>query len=175
MITNAIEALTPLIQVLNLAQKDGTSWCQLYHAVMDAFLKVKQSGRDSIVSAVEKRLDLLLNPLVHLFLFLDKKIRMPKNEINIIVKWFEALKIPEFKRFLFSFEMNNNVEISRKLQFFMKYCAEGIAVSEASVERCFSVHRRIHSPMRASLDSSIVEDILFIRYNHSLSLEKKSI
>ena len=69
MITNAIEALTPLIQVLTLAQKDGTSWRQLYHAVMDAILKVKQSGRDSIVSVVEKRLDLLLNPFVHLFLF----------------------------------------------------------------------------------------------------------
>ena len=100
---------------------------------------------------------------------------MPENEINIIVKWFEAFKIPKFERFLFSFEMNTNVEIPRKLQFLMKYCAEGIAVSEASVERFFSVHGSIHSPMRAYLDSSIVEDILFIRYNHSLSLEKNQV
>jgi hypothetical protein len=40
-------------------------------------------------------------------------------------------------------------------------------VSEAAVERCFSVHKFIHSPLRASMSDELVDDILFIRYNHS--------
>ena len=40
-----------------------------------------------------------------------------------------------------------------------------IPVSEAAVERCFNIHKRVHSAYRASLSDSIVEDILFLRYN----------
>ena len=42
----------------------------------------------------------------------------------------------------------------------------GIAVSEASVERCFNIHKRMHSPFRASISPDVVDDVLFIRYNN---------
>ena len=39
-------------------------------------------------------------------------------------------------------------------------------MNEATVERCFSAHKRIHTPMRASLHDESVNDLLSIRYNH---------
>ena len=57
------------------------------------------------------------------------------------------------------------VPLPRKLRLFVKEKMTKIPVSEAAVERCFSAHKRIHTPMRASLNDEIVDDLLYIRYN----------
>ena len=56
--------------------------------------------------------------------------------------------------------------VPRKLEMFIKFKLNKISTSEAAVERCFSSHKLIHSPMRASLSDEIVDKLLFIRYNH---------
>ena len=59
-----------------------------------------------------------------------------------------------------------DVPLPRKLRLFVKEKMSKIVVSEAAAERCFSAHKRIHTPMRASLHDEIVDDLLYIRYNH---------
>ena len=59
-----------------------------------------------------------------------------------------------------------NVPLPRKLRLFVKEKMSKIPVSEAAVERYFSAHKRIHTPMWASLHDEIVDDLLYIRYNH---------
>ena len=41
-----------------------------------------------------------------------------------------------------------------------------MTVSEAAVERCFDIHKLIHSSIRSSISDELVDDIRFIRYNH---------
>ena len=50
-----------------------------------------------------------------------------------------------------------------KLKMFEEQILNKIAVSEASVERLFSRHKQIHSPLRASLGNDLVTDCLLIR------------
>lgn len=107
-----------------------------------------------------------MNPIVKLCLFFDEKYILNENDIETLTKWFNALGSPEFEDYLANVYFNKNVELPKGLLWFKKYKIPGIIVSEAAVERCFSIHKRIHTPIRASLSSDTVENILFIRYNH---------
>lgn len=166
-IANSISAIEPLINLLNLSQGDGTNWIEFNEMFHNTTRKIHEAGRDGLYRIISGRTTMLLNPITKLLLFLDKKIELNEIDIQILIKWFDALEIPDFEKFVADCEFHQNVDIPWKLKLFIKFKIPGIAISEASVERCFSVHKRIHSSFRASLSNDIVEDLLFIRYNQT--------
>ena len=54
---------------------------------------------------------------------------------------------------------------STRLTTFSNVILAKILVSEAEVERVFSMHKSIHTKMRARLCPLLVEKMLYIRYN----------
>ena len=164
----AVIALKPLIDVLNLTQTDGMDWCTTYKSIESMLHIYEDTGRDSMVSIIKRRLQLIENPLVKLIRFVEQNSELDDDTCAELNNWFNALKLFEFEEFLADYILCGTRRIPRKFELFYKYKLPRIAVSEASVERCFGIHKRIHTPLRASLTNDIVEDILFIRYNYSI-------
>lgn len=166
-IDNAIAALSPFITVLNIAQKDGCDWSTLYKEFCKAVAKTSECGRDSLAAVAEKRRDFLMNPIVCLDLFVNEKVPLTEACERRLTKWLEALGICEFSQYICDREFHTVANTPRRLRLFLDHKVKSIAVSEAAVERCFNIHKLIHTPMRSSISDELVDDILFIRYNHS--------
>ena len=60
---------------------------------------------------------------------------------------------------------SNAPTLSFRLSSFENTILKNISVSEAAVERLFSRHKRIHSPLRACLSPDVARKCLFIRIN----------
>ena len=73
----------------------------------------------------------------------------------------------EFDQLIADRDFNGeHATVPRRLELFVNNKITKIAVSEAAVERCFSLHKLVHSALRSSLSNELVIDILFIRYNY---------
>lgn len=168
LIENSILALTPFVDVLNKSQKDGEGWPKLYSAYFNAISKVSERGLDKISEIAEIRKKWIKNPIVSLDLYLNKAEEIDEETVEILYKWMEALKIDDFKKYTADREFNPKSIPSKRLKLFHEEKLKCIAISEAAVERCFSIHKLIHTPLRNRHSDDIVEDILFIRYNHKV-------
>lgn len=179
LIENSIIALTPFIDVLNKSQQDGTGWPKIYSEYCNAIEKTSERGLDKISDIAENRKKWIKNPIVCLDLYLNKIEEIDDNAVEKLYKWMGALKIEDFKKYTADREFNPNSIPSRRLKLFHEEKLKCISISEAAVERCFSIHKLIHSPLRAKLTDDIVEDILFIRYNYeiieNIELDEKEI
>jgi hypothetical protein len=166
-VENSIAALSPFIKVLNMAQTDGSDWPSLYREFSKAVADTITFGSDSLAAVAEKRRNFLLNPVVSLDLYAKDSSTLSEDCEKRLTRWLEALQIPEFTKFVCDREFHSSTVVPRRLQLFIEHKVNSITVSEAAVERCFSVHKLIHSPMRSSISDDLVDDILFIHYNHS--------
>ena len=92
----------------------------------------------------DKQREYIWNPLVKLILNCDKKIALSVEDSFIVVKWLNALNIPEFEQYVIDLEFDSHVEFPLRFKHFLKFKIKEIAVSEPSVERCFNVPKRIH-------------------------------
>ena len=162
-----VSALQPFIHVLNLAQTDGCSWPSLYRAFDDAVDKCRQRGLDGVVAVAESRRFMLLNDLVAIQQFTSGiLLNLDTETENRIVRWFNALGVSDFSTYLADREFHGtSATVPRRLKLFLDHKLQQFTVSEAAVERCFSVHKSIHTPLRASLSKDMVDHILFVRYN----------
>lgn len=165
LIDYSIQALTPFIDILNNSQVDGASWTTFYTDYCHAINKTSQRGLHKIVEIAEKRRSWVKNPIVKMDLYLNNIEEIDDQTIELLFEWTHALKIPDFKKYTADKEFNSRAVPSRKLKLFHTEKLKSIAISEASVERCFSQHKLIHTPLRASIKDDLVEDILYIRYN----------
>jgi hypothetical protein len=110
----------------------------------------------------------VLNDIVKLDLFMKGECELSEQSESRLVKWLGALGVDSFEKYVCDREFHGNVaEAPRRLRLFVEHKIPTIAVSEASVERCFSMHKQIHTPLRSSLSDDLVQDILYIRYNHT--------
>ena len=165
-INNIVNALEPFIDVLNSAQSDEADWMSVYSSYCSAIQTTRLKGFDSLVTVAENRRHMLLNEVVALLLYVEKHQNLDLQKEQRIKRWLSALNVPEFEKYVADREFHGvNATVPRRLRLFIDHKIKGVAVSEAAVERCFSVHKLVHSSLRASLTDEIVNDILFIRYN----------
>ena len=73
---NTISALSPFIDVLNVAQKDGCDLLTLYKEFSKAVAKTSESGKDNLAAVAANRRHLLLNPVVHLDMFVNEQTQL---------------------------------------------------------------------------------------------------
>ena len=137
--------MEPFINVLKLCQKDGSEWNKIYREFVNAIAEVQSKGLENVALVAQSRKSWILNDIIAL------------NAINV-TGFEEYAADREFHGY--------DTPVPRKLEMFIKFKLNKISTSEAAVERCFSFHKLIHSPMRASLSDEIVDKLLFIRYNH---------
>jgi hypothetical protein len=166
-LNSAINALKPLIDVLNLSQMDGTSWESMHNSMKSLIKIYNDTGRDSMIGIIKKRIHLFENPITRFIEFLSNGKDLNESDSKSLIKWTNALRIPEFEEYLADYVLCGRKNLSKKCELFYKYKILKIAVSEAAVERCFGIHKKIHSDIRSTLKNDIVEDILFIRYNYN--------
>ena len=92
---------------------------------------------------------------------------LEENEETTLRKWLEALNVQGLYDLIVDREFHGeNATVPRSVRFFIDKKLPKIIASEAAVERCFSLHKLIHCPLRASLSDEVVNDILFVRYNY---------
>lgn len=165
LIDGSIIALTPFIDILNKSQEDGAGWPEFYKDFCNSITKTSDRGFNEIVDIAEIRKKWIKNPIVCFYLYLNNMDEIDDDVLERLYKWTDALNIPDFRKYSADREFNSNPVLSRRLKLFLNEKIKSIAISEASVERCFSAHKLIHTPLRASLTDDLVEDILYIRYN----------
>jgi len=135
-IENTISALSLFIDVLNVGQKDGCDLLTLYKEFSKAVAKASESGRDHLAALAENRRHLLLNPVIHLDLFVNEQNQLSEASEGRLHKWLDALGVPEFHQYVWEREFHSNTIILRRLRIFMERKLKTIPVSEAAVERC---------------------------------------
>ena len=167
-ISNVSETLQPFMHVLNLAQTDGVSYPSIYAAFDKAVTSARKKGLDGVVAVCEKRRMMLKNELVSLHSLKNNPSDYNSLHENRIKQWLLARGLPEFDRYLADVEFLEPPEMPRRLRLFIDHRLCSITSSEAAVERCFSMHKMVHSRVRANLSDEIVNDVLFIRYNKQL-------
>ena len=92
---------------------------------------------------------------------------MEENEETTLRKWLEAFNVQELYDLIVDREFHGeNATVPRSVRFFIDKKLPTIIALEAAVERCFSLHKLIHCPLRVSLSDEVVNDILFVRYNY---------
>lgn len=166
-VEGAVSALQPFIAGLNIAQTDGTSWEEVYHSFENAVRQTREKGYDKVAEVAEARRHMLLNEIVMLNLFVTRELTLNETQEARLIRWLRALHVNEISQYIADREfIGDNAEIPRRLRLFIEHRMRCIPVSEAAVERCFSSHKMVHSSLRAALTDDIVDDLLYIRYNH---------
>ena len=163
----AITALEPFIRVLNISQTDGCTWRRVFTEYEAAINEVKDKGFHGLAIIAEARKEMLINDVVALDLFVQNKRELSEDEENNLRNWLNTFGNMEFDQLIADRDFNGeHATVPRRLELFVNNKITKIAVSEAAVERCFSLHKLVHSALRSSLSNELVIDILFIRYNY---------
>jgi len=114
-------ALKPLIDVLNLIQTDGMDWCMTYKSFESMHHIYEDTGRDSMISIIKRRLQLIENLLVKLIRFVEQNIELDDDTKAELNNCFNALKLFEFEEFLAGYMLCSIRRIPRKYELFYQY------------------------------------------------------
>ena len=134
---------------------DDTTWLELIEAFGALIPRFDDVGLSKVSSILKKRSKMLQNEVV----LLMKYLKTPSFVIDfdLIKGWLSLMKVDdEFKKHYASVQFSSNAPtLSFRLSSFENTIVKNISVSEATVERLFSRHKRIHLPLRACLSPDI--------------------
>ena len=162
-----LQRTRPILDVLNIAQEDTTTWPTMMCKFEELLETLQETGFDEVCTVIEKRRWMLENIVIHLINWLNGK--TGDIDFEMTGKWLQLMKVrSDFDMLYAAREFGaglegNTIQHYPKLKLFEEQILNKIAVSEASVERLFSRHKQIHSPLRASLGNDLVTDCLLIR------------
>jgi len=163
-----LQQTTPLLKVLNEAQKDTSTWLAIVSQYDAVVARLDELGHGATAQILENRRPMLENDVVRLNKWLsDSTANMDFDNIST---WLESLKVKSDVEKLYSSRQFSSVassDLPFKLSAFKTHVLDKIAVTEAAVERLFSRHKQIHTPLRARLGNDVAVDCLFVRINRA--------
>ena len=151
---HALHILETVMCLLNLVQSDSYNW-------QDISLKLEHEGRRAAKAGFKQHLANIMEHISHLkkagsvaLSKINGNIHFSEDKVNKTMNWAERVspKIGDhLEEHYLRMVMKGSVDPKIQLNAFRDQPLKKISTSEAAVERVFSRHKLVHSPLRSCL------------------------